>query len=151
MKKIIFMMSIVALALCSCVCKKTEKATHSQALQEANSASIEKYWKLIELSGNPLTGNMQKIPHVILKADGKFSGNTGCNNMTGSYELKDSYRINFSKAATTMMMCINDMDTEKDFLHALEIADSYILKNDTLILNRARMAPLARFVAVYLE
>lgn len=32
-----------------------------------------------------------------------------------------------------------------------QIADNYYLKRDTLILNKARMAPLARFQAVYME
>jgi len=31
-------------------------------------------------------------------------------------------------------------------MQVLSSADSYVLRNDTLVLNRARMAPLARWV-----
>ena len=154
MKKVIVVMGIAVLALCSCVCKKSESTmADSQTLKKADATSIAKYWKLIELSGNPVTvnENMQRIPHIVLTMDGKLRGNTGCNNIVGAYEQKDSYRIKFSPAATTMMMCIDNMEIEKEFLRVLELADSYIVKDDTLILNRARMAPLARLVAVYME
>jgi len=43
------------------------------------------------------------------------------------------------------------METEREFLQVLETADSYFLKGDTLMLNRARMAPLARFENVFLK
>jgi heat shock protein HslJ len=42
-----------------------------------------------------------------------------------------------------------DMDTEKQFLQALQTTDSYTVRNDTLVLNRERTIPLARFAAVY--
>ena len=48
------------------------------------------------------------------------------------------------------MACIN-MVTETEFLKVLDMADSYHLKGDTLQLFRARMAPLAKFAAVYLK
>jgi hypothetical protein len=40
------------------------------------------------------------------------------------------------------------MEIETDMNKALNMTDSYSVKEDTLILNRARMAPLARFEAV---
>jgi hypothetical protein len=48
------------------------------------------------------------------------------------------------------MACPN-LETETHFFKALQMADNYILNGDTLILNKARMAPLARFEAVYLH
>jgi hypothetical protein len=43
------------------------------------------------------------------------------------------------------------MDVEREFHAVLERADNYSLAGDHLTLNRARMAPLARFEAVYLR
>ena len=40
------------------------------------------------------------------------------------------------------------MDVENAFHEALRTADNYSLDGDRLTLNRARMAPLARFEAV---
>jgi len=43
------------------------------------------------------------------------------------------------------------MDIEKAFLDVLSAVDNYSLNGGHLTLNRARMAPLARFEAVYLR
>ena len=50
-----------------------------------------------------------------------------------------------------MMACLN-MEIENELKRALEMADNYSLTADGkyLSLNRARMAPLARFEVVYL-
>jgi heat shock protein HslJ len=48
---------------------------------------------------------------------------------------------------TTMMACEN-MDVESGLNKALVAADNYTIKGDILSLNKARMAPLARFQAV---
>lgn len=50
----------------------------------------------------------------------------------------------------TRMACIKPT-VEEAFIKVLETADNYTVKNDTLQLNKARMAPLAKFVAVYLK
>ena len=110
-----------------------------------------KYWKLVEVMGEqvqPKVG-LGKEAHIVLKEEtNRVQGNGGCNNLMGGYELGANNRIRFTQMASTMMAC-PDMTTEQKFAKALETADGYLLKGDTLILNRARMAPLARFVAVY--
>ena len=113
----------------------------------------DKYWKLIELNG-------QKIPapevggreaHFILSADGnRIHGNGGCNVFNGSYDLMEGNRIQFSKMATTMMACLN-VPYESEYLKVFEMADNYTIQGETLSLNKAKMAPLARFEVVYLK
>lgn len=46
---------------------------------------------------------------------------------------------------------MNSMQLESDFLRVLEEADNYVITGDTLVLNKARMAPLARFKAELLN
>jgi len=48
----------------------------------------------------------------------------------------------------TRMACLQDNTIEADLMQVLSSADSYVVRNDTLVLNRARMAPLARWVSV---
>ncbi len=118
-----------------------------------DSVITEKYWKLIELNGKDfvLTGQKKKEPHFILKAqDNRVTGFAGCNSFNGAYELSAGNRIRFSKIITTLMACM-DAGYEKDFVRVFDMADNYTLKGDTLSLNRARMAPLAKFAAVYLR
>lgn len=114
----------------------------------------DKYWTLIELRGSEVKGENTppKLPHLILWSDtNRVTGNAGCNSFTGSYEMNDQTgRIQFSKVASTQMIC-PEMELEDQFMEVIEVTDNYSIKGDTLSLNRARMAPLAKFVAVYFE
>lgn len=53
----------------------------------------EKYWKLIKLNDTnipPATEDQDRESHFILhKNESRISGNTGCNNMMGTYELSE--------------------------------------------------------------
>lgn len=114
---------------------------------------VEKYWKLVELYGDPVVvdSTFRKEPHIIFKAqDNRMIGSGGCNNITGSYELGENGRIAIPQPIATRMACPN-MEVENKFLQALQVADNYIVNGDTLVLNKARMAPLARFKVVYLQ
>ena len=113
----------------------------------------EKYWKLVELMGKPVTwiDGQGKEVHMILKADKlQVNAHGGCNGIGGSYQLYPMNRIRFGNLISTMMAC-PALETENGFKKALETADSYILDGDKLQLIRARMAPLARFEAVYMK
>lgn len=123
-------------------------------LAKADNNITNKYWKLIEVMGQPVVLNNQqaKEPHMILHVDNnRVSGNGGCNNFNGTYQLEANSRIRFSPLAATKMACTNSMEVETQFFKALETADSYYVTGDSMQLIRARMAPLARFVAVYLH
>ncbi|KDN55483.1 META domain-containing protein [Flavobacterium seoulense] len=121
---------------------------------EKSSEITEKYWKLIEINGQKVTVEnfAAKEPHLILKKEeNRVNGNGGCNSFFGTYELQANVnRISFSKIGSTRMACLKPT-VENDFFKVLETVDNYTIKNDTLQLNKARMAPLAKFVAVYLK
>ena len=110
-----------------------------------------KYWKLVELNGRPVPP-LDREPHLILEAaSGRVNGFGGCNAFGGSYQLDEPRsRIRFDQIVATMMACAPGMDVENAFHEVLRTADNYSLDGDRLTLNRARMAPLARFEAVYL-
>ena len=111
----------------------------------------ERYWKLVELNGQPLP-KLDRAPWLILEeANGRMNGFGGCNSFTGSYKLDaPASRLSFGQVATTSMACISGMEMEQAFYEVLRDVDNYSLAGDHLTLNRARMAPLARFEAVYL-
>lgn len=138
---------ITALLLNACTAIKTS----DDEIRTKHADIIEKYWKLTEVNGEPINKETNREPHIILKGiDNRVNGTGGCNGFSGHYELKDKNRIAFSNIAITEMACPN-MEVEDKMLMVLQTADSYVVKNDTLILNRAKMAPLARFEAVYLQ
>jgi len=112
----------------------------------------EKRWKLVELRGKPVPA-MEREPYLILRAeDGLVNGYGGCNTFGGSYTIDEATsRIRFGQLAMTLMACSEGMDVEGEFTKILEEADNYSLNGDSMTLNRGRMAPLARFEAVYLQ
>ena len=103
-------------------------------------------WVLIELIGKTVTINPgQKSAFVQFdNQNARVFGNASCNNFFGSYELQAGNRISFGQLGSTMMAC-GDMQTESAFLQMLQKVDNYAIKDDTLSLHKARMAPLARF------
>jgi copper homeostasis protein (lipoprotein) len=113
-----------------------------------------RYWKLIEVNGNAVAPNerWRREPHVILHPNGnRVTGHGGCNSFSGSYEVKGDNRIAFSQMASTRMFCNDASEVEDLMLRAIQSCDSYYVSGDSLQLFRARMAPLAKFVAVYLK
>jgi len=65
----------------------------------------------------------------------------------GGYELKEGNSVSFSNIAATMMACEN-METEKILMEVLGKTGSYVVKGNSLSLNRSKMAVLARFETV---
>jgi heat shock protein HslJ len=113
---------------------------------------VDRYWKLTELSGEPVvTPEGGKEAYLIFADESnRVTGNSGCNAFNGIYTLKPGNRIAFSQMVSTLMMCLN-MDTETKMKQVLESAHSYAVTGNTFVLNRADMTPLACFKAVYKE
>ncbi len=106
-------------------------------------------WELIELMGKPIVLKEGEKPITLLfKADQqRVSGFSGCNSFMGTYELNHGFRIRFSQMASTMMAC-QDMEIERQVLDILDRTDNFMISDSVLSLNKARMAPLARFKAL---
>ena len=161
MKKL-FICGISALMIGMVSCKSVQKdtkvndmtpvATGDNSENVTDENLVEKYWKLTELFGEPVnTSEGGREAHIIFKKeDSSITGNSGCNTFNGSYTLKSGNRVSFSRTMSTMMMCAN-IDVETKMYQVLEMADNYTVNGDKLVLNKARMAPLARFEAVNMK
>jgi putative lipoprotein len=112
--------------------KKKEKTTTTKKAKPKKAALDETYWRLSELNGKMVsqTGNEA----YIFMEDGKLTGNTGCNDITGKYN--DSRRDNSLKFEPTVteMACIDKMETEALLLYALKGATRYRLNGDHLMI-----------------
>jgi uncharacterized lipoprotein NlpE involved in copper resistance len=106
----------------------------------------DKKWVLVELMGQPVeTTEGQRTPFIKFNsALGQFTGNNGCNAMVGGYLLKEGYRLETRQTASTLMACPNEQ-TANQFLEVLQRADNYTVSEEEMSLNKAKMAPLARF------
>ncbi len=122
-------------------------------LSKEKFAILKKYWKLTELNGKPVVtdAGFGKEPHIIFKEDqNRFTGIAGCNNLSGTYELKGINKISFSPSTVTPGDCTS-MDLESNFLNALRIADKYDITEDKLVLSKAGILTLATFRIVYVK
>ncbi|MBO9199677.1 MULTISPECIES: META domain-containing protein [Niastella] len=74
-----------------------------------------------------------KIPRLVLDINAKkFTGNTGCNNMSGQFDFTDSTLQFNQRIITTKMACVGY--NEKEFLETLLRTNTYKLQSGTLIL-----------------
>jgi heat shock protein HslJ len=97
------------------------------------------------LASDTATG---KIPRLEFNLSGKrFTGNTGCNNMSGSFDFTDTTLQFNHRITTTKMACVGY--NEKAFLESLLRTNSYKLQNGILILmfNQTELSRWTRKVA----
>ena len=109
-------------------------------------------WNLFRLQGREVAKDegRKQAYLVFQEADKRVSGNNSCNQISGTYTLKEGNRIAFSQLITTQMACMPN-EIEVPFMEVLDLADNFTIKGDTLSLNKARMAPLAQFVLDYMH
>jgi heat shock protein HslJ len=106
-----------------------------------------KTWKLTELNGQPIKlKNPKNNPYFKLNTEGmRYEGHAGCNGFGGTFDIKpEAMSIKFNQGMSTMMAC-EDLDIENQFTKAVLAADNYSVNGNTLTLNKAKMAPLAKF------
>lgn len=113
----------------------------------------DRYWKLVELHGQAVTADAQKMrreAYIVFQADGKLHGNTSCNQMVGRYELSDDGKIKFLPMAVTKMLCMEN-NLEYPFLQSIDKTTAYKIKEDTLWLYDEAGKILTKFETVYLR
>jgi heat shock protein HslJ len=105
-----------------------------------------KKWILTELMGQKIgAGQTAKQAFLIFNPESStYHGNGSCNNLYGSYELKEGNRIIIGETVATRMAC-PDMELERLFFEVLEKTDNYSITGSILSLNKGHVTPLARF------
>jgi heat shock protein HslJ len=144
MKSLYKYLAALLFAMFLAACKPVPPTPPTQASADITG----KTWKLTELNGQPIQlKNPKNNPFFKLNmADMRYEGNGGCNGVGGTFEIKpEAMRIKFNQGMSTMMAC-EDLETEQLYTKALLAADNYSVNGNTLTLNKARMAPLAKFV-----
>lgn len=141
--------SCLTLLIFSCSTSKDLETDNKKMNTATNVSLTETYWRLSELMGKPINRvDGKKEVHMILKIDGnRVKGFLGCNSFNGIFTVEGN-RIAFSKMATTMKACI-DMSDEKNLIDVLNKTDNFNINGSILSINKARMAPLAKFEAVF--
>lgn len=156
MKAIFLLFTAVAFVRCNA---PEEKKNEADVPQPATMAAAEiavpnetptltgKKWVLKELFGSAVGEVNNQVPFIEFDSTGtRVSAFAGCNRMNGSYTIEEDIKITFGPMMATKMAC-PDMSVEDKLAQVLQQADNFYLSNDTLKLHKAKMAPLAMFVA----
>jgi len=95
-------------------------------------------WVLTEMKGVPvqLSGGRRDAYINFDPHEKRFSGNGGCNQMSGNYSL-DKKNIHFGEVISTKMSC-EDITFENTFLSTLNTVDRFEVKGNDLRLKRNR-------------
>lgn len=105
-----------------------------------------KKWILTELNGVAIANSSEERTAFIMfdMETGMFSGSNSCNRFFGEYEILEGNQIKLGAAGATLMACPNAKN-EQAFMEMLRTVDNYTLVDGVFSLNKAKMAPLARF------
>ena len=86
---------------------------------------------------------------VVFGADGRITGTTGCNDLSGPYATDDA-RISIGPLAVTERACLDPglMRQERELLEALETAATYDIEGDRLTMIDPSASRTVEFVAL---
>lgn len=121
----VFIVLLIIMSSCMTAKKKAEMAQ--------NKPLLETYWVLKSVKGEDIPKCII-TPNIVFHADGRYSGNLGCNTFYGHYTCgKKRIRMEFEGA--TKRLCQN-MTVEKMFLLQLHAEfKQYEINKDVLILK----------------
>lgn len=106
----------------------------------------DKRWQLIELNGKPVNGKTETHYLIFHSEDGRLEAKLNCNVLLNKYKIKNELQLMIMPGISTKMACPDNV--EQEFSKMLSIVDNLSTNGKTLSLNKARMAPLARFELV---
>ncbi|MEO8567961.1 MAG: META domain-containing protein [Ginsengibacter sp.] len=122
---------IFALAfICISACNNTKRIKGNVEMLFKNQ------WNLTELYGQKIEETHNQNPNLLFVSAtmNKVSGSTGCNRLSGSFELPAGNTIKFSPLAVTKMACPGNI-TEIKFLEAIEKVNNWAIENNHLLLG----------------
>ncbi|EGV43788.1 META domain-containing protein [Bizionia argentinensis JUB59] len=166
MKTKIITLSIIAVAFMSCNSGKKSETNDSLEVKEEVTqmetptikdevATLENTkWVITKLEGKDMTDREKngQIIHFVLDSEtNSISGFSGCNTFMGTYKMEEGGRVSFSKLGSTRMACPDAKIDESLIINIFETADNFRITNNTLELNKAKMAPLAEFKKVVMD
>ena len=118
-------------------------------LTKDNYNILNRKWKLVELLGKPVNNSMTMNKDAFIQfsdKENRYSAFAGCNTISGNFKTESFNRLKLSMGISTMMSCEN-MTLENELKEVLNTADGFQFDGQNLILIRAKMSPLAKFVA----
>lgn len=134
MKKTIVSITSLPLLILMAGCHGTKKIAGIPGGSEMLYAS---QWNLAELNGTLVTSGKAHLLFYPGQVS-RVSGNAGCNNLNGTFELTSTNFIKFSPLATTRMACEPGI-RETEFTEALGKVNNWSIINNQLLFNNGKI------------
>lgn len=115
--------------------------------KEGNPVVEDQRWQLVELNGKPVEGDADSYYIIFHSEDSRAEAKADCNVLLFNYKIKNQLRIELHQGISTLMAC-PEGSIEDEYREVLNTVDNLSTDGETLTLNKARMAPLAKFVLV---
>jgi copper homeostasis protein (lipoprotein) len=122
---------------------KGDMAQNYVLKKNGNPTVEDQRWQLIELNGKAVQGKPETHYIVFHSKEGRIEAKANCNIMSWSYTIKNELQLKTEKGISTLMACPDNLEDELS--GAISKADNLSTDGENLSLNKARMAPLARF------
>jgi heat shock protein HslJ len=142
-----FSAAALALALAACAGPSVASTDTSPAAAgdvRSSPALTGTTWVLTELGGQPVQASAASTPRLVI-SDGRVTGSTGCNSMSGTADIRGD-NLRFGPIASTKRACAEGMALEPPYLAALGDTERYSLQGRVLTLLGGR-GTLAKFEA----
>ena len=119
--------------------------------KEGNQLVEDKKWQLVELNGKAVEDSNPENYYLIFNSKNRVAkAKANCNSINLGYKIKNELSVQFSKGIMTLMAC-PEGSIEQEYMEVLNTVDNLSTDGETLSLNKARMAPLAKFKLVIEE
>jgi heat shock protein HslJ len=102
-------------------------------------------WRLVQIERSEVPNSDNYAYIIIDTAKNTVGGFTGCNSFAGQSTLQPGNKVSFGKMVSTRKFCF-EVNYEKQLLDILDVVDGYVIKQDTLTLNKGSVETLAVFV-----
>jgi heat shock protein HslJ len=118
--------------------------TSAVSASAADASLAGTHWRLVSV-GSVAADLSRREPFILLDADGRLSGGTGCNRFAGGYVVDGGY-LSFGQVATTRMYCAGVWEQERAILAALPQVTRWQVSGDRLELagDSGRVSPSSR-------
>lgn len=115
----------------------TGKENTKTSPQVASIALATTEWTLLKVKGKDgmITPSGDRLPNLLIAADNKVSGNSGCNRYFGSVTIEGT-TIKFSQMGSTRMFCTEGAAIEAAVLETYTLADNYTIEGKQLTLKK---------------
>jgi len=132
--RVVFIFWLLVLVTISCNSSKT--ISSKPPIEKENKPGLTGVWQLEFLFASDNNWTSQPFINLNLK-DNSFSGNSGCNNISGKFIIKDNYIAIDKNIISTKMACSGTF--EKSFLSALTKINKCTIHKDYLELGQGEI------------